>query len=340
MTWEKTRETYEDNEGIHSKQATRWGVEGAYYLTRSGKEYQIQNSNQVNALKEISTRIDEIDEKLGKNPPDNIKILLTNYRQYLIELDSDFFNLAKSGYNIGSPSQVIPTLTTLYMSNYNMINQLVNQMQELYKRVETNNKTPVDEAEEERRQEADRIQQEEEKRRQQEEEKRRQQEEEEERRQQYPPQQELDLSEVPRACLTPFSTIYNEYKAQKKKLISLIYENKSLKLVETILKATIKRLDGVRLISIRGDAGASGCAPFEDWYIKNKSWFMKEFEEIKGLLSKYNEDKRAVDKAVLPLDNGKAFTFSGGKFRRTKKNIKKIKKNKKQSKTKLFIKNQ
>jgi hypothetical protein len=324
MTWEKTRETYEDNEGIHSKQATRWGVEGSYYLTRSGKEYQIQNSNQVNALKEISTRIDEIDEKLGKNPPDNIKILLTNYRQYLVELDSDFFNLAKSGsYDLNT------TLTGLYVSNYNMINQLVNQMQELYKKVETNNKTPVDEAEEEKR----RQQQEEEKRRQQEEE-------EEERRQRYPPQQELDLSEVPRACLTPFSTIYNEYKAQKKKLISLIYENKSLKLVETILKATIKRLDGVRLISIRGDAGASGCAPFEYWYIKNKSWFMKEFEEIKGLLSKYNEDKRDEDKAVLPLDNGKAFTFSGGKFRRTKKNIKKIKKNKKQTKTRLFIKNQ
>ena len=64
---------------------------------------------------------------------------------------------------------------------------------------------------------------------------------------------------------------------------------------------------------------------------------MKEFEEIKGLLSKYNEDKRAVDKAVLPLDNGKAFTFSGGKIRRTKKNIKK---NKKQTKTRLFVKNQ
>jgi len=307
MTWETKRETYEDGSGIHSKQATRWGVEGSFQLIRGGKEYQIQNSNQLNTLKEISNRIDEIDEKLGKNPPDNIKILLTNYRQYLVELDSDFFNFVRSGLN--------PTSSSLYVSNYNMINQLVNQMQELYKRLETNNKTPVDEAEEEKIR----------------------QQQEEERRQQYPPQQELDLSEVPRACLTPFSTIYNEYKAQKKKLISLIYENKSLKLVETILKATIKRLDGVRLISIRGDAGASGCAPFADWYIKNKLWFMKEFEEIKGLLSKYNEDKRDVDKAVLPLDNGKAFTFSGGKIRRTKKNIKK---NKKQTKTRLFVKNQ
>ena len=329
MTWEKTRETYEDSSGIHSKQAKRWGVDGSFELIRSGKQYQIQNSNQLNTLKEISNRIDEIDEQLGKKPTDDVKQLLTNYRHYLVDMDSDFFNFAAPGYNTGDSNRVMPTLTSLYVSNYNMINQLVNQMQELFKKVETNNKTPVDEAEEEQRR------QEEEQRRQEEE--RRQQQEEDQRRQQYPPQQELDLSEVPRACLTPFSTIYNEYKAQKKKLISLIYENKSLKLVETILKATIKRLDGVRLISIRGDAGASGCAPFEDWYIKNKLWFMKEFEEIKGLLSKYNEDKRDVDKAVLPLDNGKAFTFSGGKIRRTKKNIKK---NKKQTKTRLFVKNQ
>ena len=317
MTWEKTRETYEDSSGIHSKQAKRWDTDGTFELIRGGKEYRIQNSNQFNTLKEISNRIDEIDEQLGKNPPDDVKQLLTNYRHYLVEMDSDFFNFAAPGYNTGDSNRVMPTLTSLYVSNYNMINQLVNQMQELYKRVETNNETPVDDAEEEER--------------------RQQEQQEEERRQRYPPQQELDLSEVPRACLTPFSTIYNEYKAQKKKLISLIYENKSLKLVETILKATIKRLDGVRLISIRGDAGASGCAPFEDWYIKNKPWFMKEFEEIKELLSKYNEDKRAVDKAVLPLDNGKAFTFSGGKIRRTKKNIKK---NKKQTKTRLFVKKQ
>ena len=143
MSWEKTRETYEDNSGVHSRQATRWGVEGAFELTRGGKEYQIQNSNQVNALKEISTRIDEIDEQLGKNPPDNVKQLLTNYRQYLIDMDSDYFNVAKSGYNIGDPHKVMPTLNTLYVSNYNMINQLVNQIQELYKRIETNDKAPV-----------------------------------------------------------------------------------------------------------------------------------------------------------------------------------------------------
>ena len=143
MSWEKTRETYEDNSGVHSRQATRWGVEGAFELTRGGKQYQIRNRSQFNTLKEISTHIDEIDEQLGNNPPDDIKRLLTNYRQYLVELDGDFFNLAKPGYNINDPNQVIPTLTSLYVSNYNMINQLVNQIQELYKRLETNNKAPV-----------------------------------------------------------------------------------------------------------------------------------------------------------------------------------------------------
>jgi len=143
MTWETTRETYEDNEGVHSKAATRLDGHETVYLTRSGKQYQFDNGNKVNALKEISTRIDEIDEQLGKNPPDDVKQLLTNFRQYLVEIDSDFFNVAKSGYNIGSPTQAIPTLTTLYVSNYNMINQLVNQIQELYKRLETNTETPV-----------------------------------------------------------------------------------------------------------------------------------------------------------------------------------------------------
>ena len=143
MTWETTRETYEDNEGVHSKAATRLDGHETVYLTRSGKQYQFDNGNKVNALKEISTRIDEIDEQLGKNPPDDVKQLLTNFRQYLVEIDSDFFNVAKSGYNIGSPTQAIPTLTTLYVSNYNMINQLVNQIQELYKRLETNDKAPV-----------------------------------------------------------------------------------------------------------------------------------------------------------------------------------------------------
>jgi hypothetical protein len=144
MTWEKTRETWEDWEGVlHSKAATRFDGHEAVYLTRSGKEYKFTNGNKVNALKEISTRIDEIDEQLSKNPPDDVKQLLTTFRQYLVEIDSDFFNVAKTGYNIGSPSHVVPTLTTLYVSNYNMINQLVNQIQELYKRLETNDKAPV-----------------------------------------------------------------------------------------------------------------------------------------------------------------------------------------------------
>ena len=144
MSWEKTRETYEDNQGVlHSKEATRLDGHEHVYLTRSGKEYQFDNRNKVNALKEISTRIDEIDEQLGKNPPDDVKQLLTKFRQYLVEIDSDFFNVANSRYSIGSPTQVIPTLTTLYVSNYNMINQLVNQIQELYKRLETNDKAPV-----------------------------------------------------------------------------------------------------------------------------------------------------------------------------------------------------
>jgi len=143
MSWETTRETYEDNFGIHSKQATRLDGLEKVYLTRSGKEYQIRDSNKANTLKEISTRIDEIDEQLGRNPPDDVKQLLTKFRQYLVEIDSDFFNVAKLHYNPTDWNQAAPTMSTLYMSNYNMMNQLVKEIQELHKKLETNNETPV-----------------------------------------------------------------------------------------------------------------------------------------------------------------------------------------------------
>lgn len=51
-----------------------------------------------------------------------------NFRQYLVEIDSDFFNVAKHG-----PYSLDSTLTTLYVSNYNMMNQLVKEIQELHK---------------------------------------------------------------------------------------------------------------------------------------------------------------------------------------------------------------
>lgn len=143
MTWETTRETYVDDTGLRSNAATRWGTDGAVYLTRNGESNTIKNSNKANTLKEISTRIDEIDEQLGKNPPDDVKQLLTNFRQYLVEIDSDFFNVAKMGYNIANPNHVMPTLATLYVSNYNMMNQLVKEIQELHKKLEPNNETPV-----------------------------------------------------------------------------------------------------------------------------------------------------------------------------------------------------
>lgn len=77
MSWETTRETYLENDSIlRSRAATRLDGHETVYLTRSGKEYQFDNRNKINTLKEISTRIDEIDEQLGKNPPDDVKQLL------------------------------------------------------------------------------------------------------------------------------------------------------------------------------------------------------------------------------------------------------------------------
>jgi hypothetical protein len=143
MSWETKRETYVDDTGLRSTQATRWGTLDAKYVIRNGEPNLIKNSNKANTLKEISTRIDEIDEQLGRNPPDDVKQLLTKFRQYLVEIDSDFFNVAKLGYNIANPNHVMPTLATLYVSNYNMMNQLVKEIQELHKKLETNTETPV-----------------------------------------------------------------------------------------------------------------------------------------------------------------------------------------------------
>jgi hypothetical protein len=138
MTWETTRKTYEDNSVIHSEQATRWGSDKPALLMRDGKPYVVKDSNVFNKLKEISTRIDEIDEQLGNNPPDDVKQLLTNFRQYLVEIDSDFFAIGlRMNYNLND------AVKTLYISNYNMINQLVNQVQELHKKLEMNDKAPV-----------------------------------------------------------------------------------------------------------------------------------------------------------------------------------------------------
>jgi len=138
MTWETTRKTYEDNSVIHSEQATRWGSDKQALLMRDGKAYVVKDSNVFNKLKEISTRIDEIDEQLGNNPPDDVKQLLINFRQYLVEIDSDFFAIGlRMNYNLND------AVKTLYISNYNMINQLVNQIQELYKKLETDDKAPV-----------------------------------------------------------------------------------------------------------------------------------------------------------------------------------------------------
>ena len=141
MTWETTRKTYEDNSVIHSEQARRWGnaiVQQQTLLMRDGKPYVVKDINVFNKLKEISSRIDEIDEQLGNNPPDDVKQLLTNFRQYLVEIDSDFFAIGlRMNYNLND------AVKTLYISNYNMINQLVNQIQDLYKRLETNDKAPV-----------------------------------------------------------------------------------------------------------------------------------------------------------------------------------------------------
>ena len=136
----------------------------------------------------------------------------------------------------------------------------------------------------------------------------------------------LNFDTVPEQCKPPMLTIYKEYNNFKSKLRQLITDGSSKKRVELILDPTVKRLDGIRAISTRGDRGAIECGPFPEWYENNRLWFVIEFQELNGLLTQYNLGKPNNERIIMPLDNGKAFVFSGGKLRRTKKQTKKTKK--------------
>ena len=146
--------------------------------------------------------------------------------------------------------------------------------------------------------------------------------------------QELDLTGIPPNCLTSFTPIYNDYKAQKTRLTTMINVNNRRALVEKVLDAVVKRLDNLRSMSTRGDIGPRGCQTFEGWYTQTRAWFISEFDQISNLLAQYNQERNPEDRALMPLDIGRAFIF-GGKHRRTKTNKKKTRKgyikNKKQT---------
>jgi hypothetical protein len=139
------------------------------------------------------------------------------------------------------------------------------------------------------------------------------------------------MSDVPVAC-TSVKTIYNEYLFQKTKLTRLITSNSSIRVINKILDATLKRLDGIRGISLRGDAGLRGCDPFDEWYIKNKGWFQNEFNSIKQLIQQYN-NANPDNHIIIPLDNRTPYNFSGGMTRKRKhtKTNKNTKRNRRKS---------
>jgi len=137
--------------------------------------------------------------------------------------------------------------------------------------------------------------------------------------------------ELPGPCRGLMAVLYNDYVAHKRKLISLIAENRRFSIVNTMLNAVIKRLDGLRSKSLNGDRGTRGCNAFPEWYNQNRAWFMSEFQLIIDLVTQYNVGKPPFERVTMPLDNGTAFVFSGGKLRRTKKQTKKTKKTKKQT---------
>jgi len=149
-------------------------------------------------------------------------------------------------------------------------------------------------------------------------------------------QEELDLTGIPTEC-TSFSPLYNDYKSQKQKIITLISNNKSNHLVQKMLNGLLPRLSGLRAVSLRGsDGDRRECKPFKEWYTTNKLWFSRQFNSIKQLVNNYN-NVNPGNKVIMPLDDNIPYNFSGG-FKRTKRNKQTKKRNKKNKRTKRKIK--
>jgi len=190
-------------------------------------------------------------------------------------------------------------------------------------------KRDQEEEEEQRRQEEQRREEEQRKK---EEQRREEEERKKEEQRKKENREELDLTNIPVGCES-IKTIYNDYIKQKTGLNNKMNENKiSMRAIQVSLDGTVKRLDGIRQVSLRGDAGSRNCSEFPEWYKKNALWFTKEFEQIKQMVLNYNS-KNPENQVKIPLDNDKPYNFSGGKIKKTKK-TKKTKKHKKTKKTK------
>ena len=148
----------------------------------------------------------------------------------------------------------------------------------------------------------------------------------------------LDLSEIPPNCITPFTTIYNDYKSQKGVCLRAMQANKNKKMIEKLISASISRLAGLRSISIRGDAGVRDCVAFPGWYETHKAWFINEFAEMQAALQEYNLNKVPAAVVSMPLDSGVPYNFASGK-RMTKKGKRMTKKGKRMTKRSKIIKN-
>ena len=139
----------------------------------------------------------------------------------------------------------------------------------------------------------------------------------------------LDLTGVPDTCLEKFKQMYGEYTKVRRLLNSRFSGDADYDKTNPILKSSLGNLNAIRNLSKNG---IDKCPPFPEWYEINQQWFVNEFQEMLEALQQYNNRNRArqgdlfVPKDISKTPPVPTFVFPGGKNRRTKRTIKKMKK--------------
>ena len=123
--------------------------------------------------------------------------------------------------------------------------------------------------------------------------------------------------------------MYGEYTKARNLLNKRFSSDTDYDKTGPILNVSLGNLNAIRNLSI---SGIDKCPPFPEWYEINQQWFVNEHQEILEDLQQYNNrNKVRQGELFVPKDITKnptvpTYVFPGGKNRRTKRTIKKMKK--------------
>ena len=124
---------------------------------------------------------------------------------------------------------------------------------------------------------------------------------------------DLNLDDLPPAC-TGFTVSYKEYEKNKRYLIILLNNNDNIKdkKREQQMKTTLGHLARLKVNAVRGTEQEvlnndtkkmETCSENRDWYMKNRQWFINEFENIARLSHKYENVTNPKNKSAFILSD-------------------------------------